>query len=112
MEMKELTEELPNKSSFQVTKMPGTTNGLTIVTASPLVSGRTFFIHKVASVKGSNFINEKNDLITKIGDEETNEFNHSEFKRAFLATNSYSFVRFLKKFRVVKYTVFSISSNS
>ena len=95
--MEALTKEIADKLAFQVTKIPGTDHGLTIVTASPLVNGKTFFLHKVFEVNPSNFINLKNDLITKIVRADTNTLNHYEFMRLFLDAKSYSYVRFVEK---------------
>ena len=75
MDEKALVEAIANKPTHQVAKMPGTLNGLTIVTVSPLVSGRTYFIHKVVGVESSNLLNLKKDLIAKIDGEEQRSSN-------------------------------------
>ena len=94
MKEEALIEAIADKTAKQVTKMPGSFNGLIIETASPLVLGQTRFVHKVVEVNSSNFINKKYDLITKVGKEETKKWNHTEFQREFLVADSYSFVRF------------------
>ena len=94
MNQEALVKAIADKTTEQVKKMPGSLNGLTIVTASPLVKGKTFFLHKVLEVDSSNFINNPNDLITQIDKKETSNFNHSEFVRAFLTADTYLFVRF------------------
>ena len=92
--MEAFVQEIADKPACQVLKMSGSTNGLIIETVSLLVSGRTVFIHKVTRVDNSNFINMKNDLITQIFEVKTSNLNRYDFQRAFLAAESYLFVRF------------------